>query len=69
MEQSTTSLRDLEITYEDENGNDFSKTFPVHEEVIDYIEFLEELTQDAHMELEIYRTFYCQHFANMTHAN
>lgn len=69
MKQSDTSLRDLEIVYEDENGKDFTKTFSVHEEVIDYIEFLEELMQEARADSEVYRLFYCQHFANMTYAN
>lgn len=69
MNQSDTSLIDLEIVYEDENGKDFIKTFSVHEEVIDYIEFIEELLEESREKQLTYRTFYCQHFANMTHQN
>lgn len=69
MKQSDTSLRDFEIVYGDENGQDISKVFSVDEEVLDYIEFIEELLEESLEKQLIYRTFFCQHFANMTHAN
>ena len=69
MKQSDTSLRNFEIVYEDENGKDISKIFSVDEEVIDYIKFIEELLEESREKQLTYRTFYCQHFANMTHQN
>lgn len=69
MKQSDTSLRNFEIVYEDENGKDISKIFSVDEEVIDYIKFIEELLEESRKKQLMYRTFYCQHFANMTHQN
>lgn len=63
------ALINFEMIIEDEDGNETVKTFPLPEEVIDYIQQLESMLYFSQVEAHRYRDFYCDHFASMVVAN